>query len=129
VIETGKRTVIVMKVIQILAAFLFLSSAVAAQEIPDDLLEVDKRRIMKDCVPEFGEEVCSALSDCTIGEFRKRLKMDAYLNLTMQLSRREVDAANRTLLDDIAKFCTAHLEKSGVLLPAESDKTSPGNVT
>ncbi|GHF30574.1 hypothetical protein GCM10017044_27440 [Kordiimonas sediminis] len=91
------------------------SVPVAAQNIPQDLLAVDKQRIMKDCVPAFGEAVCEALSDCTVKEFEKRLDMETYLNLTMQLSRNEVDANNRQLLDTIARYCTAELERTGII--------------
>jgi len=115
--------------------FLFLlyvagGSAAFAQsnQIPQDLLDLDRQRCVNDCVPGFGEATCKPLCECTVGEFKKRLDFDAYLDLSVQLSRGEISEKNRIMLDDIAKMCTAQIEKGGIEVggPVEepTDKTS-----
>jgi len=96
------------------AGFLAGMGSAFAAPIPDDLLEVDLQRCMKGCVPGFGEATCVPLCDCTVREFKKRLDMDKYLNLSVELSKNEISEENRTLLDDIAQMCTAEIEKANI---------------
>jgi len=108
---------------RIIRSFLFLlyvagGSAAFAQssQIPKDLLDLDYQRCVNDCVPGFGETTCKPLCECTVGEFKKRLDFDTYLELSVQLSRSEISPKNRALLDDVAKMCTAKLEADGVVI-------------
>lgn len=99
--------------------FLFAGSAFAqSSEIPADLLDLDRQRCMRDCVPGFGETTCKPLCDCTVVEFNKRLDFSRYLDLSAQLSRGEVGPENRKMLDEIANHCAAELEKSGIKVGA-----------
>lgn len=82
--------------------------------IPEDLLNLDRQRCMTDCTPNFGETTCKPLCDCTVAEFKKRFDFSQYLELSAQLSRNEVTPPNRTVLDAIAKQCTAALDQAGV---------------
>ncbi|WP_155860031.1 hypothetical protein [Kordiimonas gwangyangensis] len=84
------------------------------QPIPQDMLDLDYQRCMKDCEPGFGAATCKPLCECTVGEFKKRLDFPSYLELSAQLSRNELTEENRNMLDGIANMCTAKLEKSGV---------------
>jgi len=109
-------------------SFLFMlyvagGSAAFAQsnQIPKDLLELDFQRCVNDCVPAFGETTCMPLCECTVDEFKKRLDFDDYLELSVQLSRGEIAPKNRTLLDDIAKMCTAKIEKDGIEVGSATD--------
>jgi len=85
-------------------------------QIPEDMLELDRQRCENDCVPAYGEITCKPLCSCTVGEFKKRLDFDAYLDLSVQLSRGDISPKNRKLLDDIALFCTAQLERDGIIV-------------
>jgi len=98
------------------AAVFLLTGSVFAQstEIPADLLDLDRQRCMRDCVPGFGETTCKPLCDCTVVEFQKRLDFSRYLDLSAQLSRGELAPENRKMLDEIANYCASELEKSGV---------------
>lgn len=98
------------------SVLLMASGSVLAQqtEIPADLLTLDFQRCMKDCEPGFGKETCTPLCNCTVDEFKKRLDFSKYLDLSAELSRGELSAGNRTVLDNIANFCASELEKSGV---------------
>ncbi len=106
-------------------------SAAFAQssQIPKDLLDLDYQRCVNDCVPGFGEATCKPLCDCTVGAFKKRLNFDAYLELSVQLSRGEISPESRILLDDIAKTCTAKIEQDGIIVggptEAQADKPKP----
>jgi len=115
----------------LMRSFLFMTyvagaGAVVAQssQIPQDLLDLDYQRCVKDCVPGFGEDTCKPLCECTVDEFKKRLGFDAYLDLSVELSRGEISEKNRILLDDIAKTCTAKIEKDGIMVGEPADKTS-----
>jgi hypothetical protein len=107
--------------------------AVFAQssQIPQDLLDLDYQRCVSDCVPGFGEATCKPLCECTVGEFKKQLDFDAYLELSVQLSRGEISLKSRVLLDSIAKLCTAEIEKDGIQVgepaktPAPADTPQP----
>jgi len=92
----------------------FMQTAVWADTIPQDLLDLDYQRCVNDCVPGFGETTCKPLCTCTVAEFSKRLDFQKYLDLSVELSRNEIKPENRKLLDTIAKYCTSELEKSGV---------------
>lgn len=104
-------------------------SAAFAQssQIPQDLLDLDFQRCVNDCVPGFGEATCKPLCECTVGEFKKRLDFDGYLELSVQLSRGEITPQNRTLLDDIAQMCTAKIEKDGVEIGGPATPTPSGS--
>lgn len=96
--------------------YVLAGSAVFAQStaIPKELLDLDHRRCMNDCVPSFGETTCKSLCDCTISEFKKRLDIDSYLVLTAQMSRSEISPESGVLLHEIALFCTAELDRMNV---------------
>ncbi|WP_417460100.1 hypothetical protein [Kordiimonas sp.] len=99
------------------ASVLFMASGAALaqqSEIPADLLALDFQRCMKDCEPGFGKETCTPLCNCTVDEFKKQLDFSKYLDLSAELSRGELSASNRSLLDGIANYCASQLEKSGV---------------
>ncbi|UTW57855.1 hypothetical protein KFE96_13610 [Kordiimonas sp. SCSIO 12603] len=107
------------------------SASVMAQsakdsKIPQELLELDRKRCETGCLEQVGEQVCKMLCECTISEFQKRLDFDKYLELSAQLSREEISPENRLLLDVIAKRCTAVVEKSGIQIeqspPKEADQ-------
>lgn len=91
--------------------------------IPKELLDLDYQRCENDCVPGFGEATCKPLCECTVGEFQKRLNYAKYLDLSVQLSRGEVKPESRTLLDTIAKYCTAELDKQGIPIGQPSPET------
>lgn len=98
------------------AMVFFAGSAAQAQsaEIPADLLDLDRQRCLSECVPGYGEATCKPLCECTVTEFKKRLDFSRYLDLSAQLSRNELSPENRTFLDEVANYCTAELDKSGV---------------
>lgn len=107
------------------AVFLFSGGVLAqSSEIPSELLDLDRQRCMRDCVPGFGETTCKPLCDCTVVEFKKRLDFSRYLDLSAQLSRGEVDPENRKMLDEIANQCAAELERSGIKV-GEGDGANP----
>jgi len=95
---------------------LLAGGAVMAQStaIPKDMLDLDRQRCENDCVPAYGEATCKPLCGCTVREYQKRLDFDAYLKLSVELSRNEISEASRVLLDDIAKMCTAELDAAGI---------------
>lgn len=104
------------------------SSAAIAQTsqnvIPKELLDLDFQRCENDCVPGFGEATCKPLCECTVGEFQKRLNYSKYLDLSVQLSRGELKPESRSLLDNIANFCTAQLDKMGVVIGKPGEETN-----
>ena len=106
---------------------LVTGTAVLAQssDIPQDLLDLDNQRCMKDCEPGFGAETCKPLCDCTVTEFKKRLDFAHYLDLSAQLARNELSAENRELLDGVANYCASQLEKSGIQVGGSTPAT-PG---
>lgn len=100
-------------------ALCFASTSVFAQDIiPKELLDLDFQRCVNDCVPGFGEATCKPLCDCTVDEFQKRLNYAKYLELSVQLSRTEINPANRLLLDSIAEYCTAEIDLKGIKVGA-----------
>jgi len=105
-----------------MAASLCLGGAVVAQSsqdvIPKELLDLDYQRCTNDCVPGFGEATCKPLCECTVTEFQKRLNYAQYLDLSVQLSRAEIKPESRALLDNIANYCTAELDKKGIIVGA-----------
>ncbi len=107
-----------MRVKNLLAAASLVMMGGAAfaqnQPIPQDMLDLDFQRCMKDCEPGFGAATCKPLCECTVDEFKKRLDFPAYLDLSAQLSRNELSEENRKMLDGIANMCASRLEKSGV---------------
>ena len=114
--------------------YILAGSAVFAQStaIPKDLLDLDHRRCMNDCVPSFGETTCKPLCDCTISEFKKRLDFDKYLVLSVQMSRSEISPENGVMLREIALFCTAELDRMNVEVggpekPADEEKEDPAD--
>lgn len=82
--------------------------------IPKELLDLDRLRCMQGCEANASTEACTALCNCTVSEFQKRLNMDKYLTLSAQISRNELSVENRTLLDDVANYCVAELDKAGI---------------
>ena len=98
------------------AGLVLMGGAAFAQDqaIPQDMLDLDYQRCMKDCEPGFGAATCKPLCQCTVDEFKKRLDFPAYLDLSAQLSRNELSDENRNMLDGIANMCASRLEKSGV---------------
>lgn len=101
-------------------AFLIMlcATTVAAQNksVPEDLLALDHQRCMNGCIPGFGEDTCKPLCDCTVGEFRKQLTFEEYLDMSVQLSRNEVAPGMREFLDKVANFCTAELDRLGIVI-------------
>lgn len=97
-------------------------SAVMAQsnKIPADMLDLDRQRCENDCIPTFGETTCKPLCGCTVREYDRRLDFDAYLKLSVELSRNEISPESRVLLDSIAKMCTAELDAAGIQVGAET---------
>ncbi|MEX0299375.1 MAG: hypothetical protein AB3N28_09920 [Kordiimonas sp.] len=91
--------------------------------IPKELLDLDYQRCENDCVPGFGEATCKPLCECTVSEFQKRLDYARYLDLSVQLSRGELKPESRILLDDIAKHCTAELDKNGIAVGSPDPET------
>ncbi len=98
------------------------AQAPAGKTIPQDLLQLDHQRCMQDCAPSFGEATCRPLCDCTIDQFSKRLDFSRYLDLSAQLAQADIKPGNRKLLDDIANYCTAELEKNGVAIGGPASK-------
>ncbi|WP_262696165.1 hypothetical protein [Kordiimonas aquimaris] len=86
----------------------------SGKAVPDDLLALDHQRCMNGCVPGFGEATCKPLCDCTVSEFKKQLDFEAYLDMSVQLSKNAVTPELRTLLDGVAKMCTAEIERKGI---------------
>ncbi len=85
-----------------------------SQDIPEDLLALDHQRCMNGCVPGFGEATCKPLCDCTVGEFKKKLTFESYLDMSVQLSRNTLTPELRTFLDTVANYCTAELDRQGI---------------
>lgn len=92
--------------------------------IPQDLLEVDRQRCMQGCVPGFGEATCKPLCDCTVKEFGKRLDFERYLDVAAELAKNEIGPETRKILDSIAQYCAAEIEKAGIEV-GESPKGPP----
>jgi len=82
--------------------------------IPEDLLTLDHQRCMNGCVPGFGEQTCRPLCDCTMGEFKKQLSFEAYLDMSVQLTRNTVTPEMQEFLGKVANFCTAELDRKGI---------------
>ena len=92
-----------------------------ANKIPADMLDLDRQRCENDCIPAYGETTCKPLCGCTVREYGKRLDFDAYLKLSVELSRNEISPESRTLLDSIAKMCTAELDAAGIQVGAGTE--------
>ena len=90
-----------------ISSLMSISSAVFAADIPEELLQLDLNRCKADCVPAFGEDVCTQLCGCSISEFKKRMNFEQYLDLSAGLASSSLKPEQRTLLDDIAKTCDA----------------------
>lgn len=105
---TGKLFVLV-----IIAIF---QPGVMAQEktIPEDLLALDHQRCMNGCVPGFGEQTCKPLCDCTVGEFKKQLTFEAYLDMSVQLTRNTLTPELQKFLAKVANYCTGELDRKGI---------------
>lgn len=101
-------------VISLATSMSVMAQSATDKKIPQELLELDRKRCETGCLEQVGEQVCKMLCDCTISEFQKRLDFDRYLALSAQLSRDEISPENRLLLDVIAKRCTAVVETSGI---------------
>ena len=87
------------------------ASFAAAQDIPKDLLELDRQRCSNDCLKELNDTgVCEQLCDCTVNEFQKRLNFDIYLTLSAELAQSKLSDSNRKIIDDIAKTCSANIK-------------------
>lgn len=98
-----------------ITGFAFGAIAQSAQTtIPPEFLELDHQRCMNGCVPGFGEKTCKPLCDCTITEFKNKMSYETYLDLSVQLSKSELSPDMRIFLDDVAKFCTAEVERMGI---------------
>lgn len=95
------------------------------EQIPEDLLSLDHQRCMNGCVPGFGEATCKPLCDCTVSEFKKRLDFEAYLDMSVQLSKNAIKPELRALLDDVAKMCTAEIEKQGIEIGSGESPPKP----
>jgi len=91
-------------------------------QIPQDMLDLDYQRCVNDCVPAYGEVTCTPLCSCTVKEFKKRLDFDAYLELSVQLSGGDISAKSRLLLDEIAQYCAAKIERDGVEIGGPGDE-------
>jgi len=99
-----------------LTGVMYAGQSASAQQnpIPNDLLALDHQRCMNGCVPGFGEQTCKLLCDCTIGEFKKQLSFEAYLDMSVQLSRNAVTPEMQEYLGKVANFCTAELDRKGI---------------
>ena len=128
--NTGTMLAIVLVMVVLMP---FQTMAFAQQKpIPDDLLALDHQRCMNGCVPGYGEQTCKPLCDCTIGEFKKQLTFEAYLDMSVQLTRNIVSAEMQEFLNKVANFCTGELDRNGIVIgegvkpaPAEQNK-KPG---
>ena len=100
----------------VLSGFLPVEHSAFAQQnpVPDDLLALDHQRCMNGCVPGFGEQTCKPLCDCTVGEFKKQLSFDTYLDMSVQLTRNTVTPEMREFLGKIANYCTEELDRKGI---------------
>ena len=111
------KAVLRCSVLQVLLLLLVATASYAIQSgraIPEDLLTLDHQRCMNGCVPGFGEATCKPLCDCTVAEFQKKMDFEAYLDMSVQLSKNAVSPELRVLLDDVAKMCTAEIERKGI---------------
>lgn len=97
-----------------------------SQDIPEDLLALDHQRCMNGCVPGFGETTCKPLCDCTVGEFKKKLTFESYLDMSVQLSRNTLTPELRTFLDTVANYCTSELDRQGIQV-GEGTSTPPAS--
>ncbi len=105
-----------MAIVFSLSGVLYAEHSALAQQtpIPEDLLTLDHQRCMNGCVPGFGELTCKPLCDCTIGEFKKQLSFEAYLDMSVQLTRNAVTPEMQEYLGKVANFCTAELDRKGI---------------
>ncbi|NVJ98644.1 MAG: hypothetical protein HWE25_10860 [Alphaproteobacteria bacterium] len=110
------------------ALFVLAGSGAFAQSaaIPAELLEVDRLRCMQGCEANASAVACKALCDCTVSQFQKRLDMDKYLGLSAQLSRNELSEENRSILDQVANYCVAELDKAGIAVGAPDEAADKG---
>ncbi|WP_374764861.1 hypothetical protein [Yunchengibacter salinarum] len=84
--------------------------AAEGSAIPPDLLAVDRKRCMETCTPGGVEkEMCAALCDCTVDQFRNRFSFDRYLTVRTELAEGAVTEQTRQALDSIASYCTEQL--------------------
>jgi len=120
----------VKRIIRNLLVLLYAAGGSAAfaqsAQIPQELLELDNQRCFQGCKPNASEAACKILCDCAVGEYKKRLDIDAYLKLTAQMSREEVTLENRQLLDNIAQMCVEKIREAGVDVDKPTDP-SPEN--
>lgn len=94
---------------------LIVPMAIAQQKaIPDDLLALDHQRCMNGCVPGYGEQTCKPLCDCTVGEFKKQLTFESYLDMSVQLTRNSVTPEMQAFLGKVANYCTGELDRKGI---------------
>lgn len=120
----------IKSLMSILFVFMFLAAFqpnVMAQEkaIPEDLLALDHQRCMNGCVPGFGEQTCKPLCDCTVGEFKKQLSFESYLDMSVQLTRNSLTPQMQGFLAKVANYCTGELDRKGIEV-GEGVEAKPG---
>jgi len=107
--------------LMMLVVFTPLQLVALAQQskIPEDYLALDHQRCMTPCVSRFGELAYKSLCDCTVGEFKKQLNFQEYLDMSVQITRNSVTPELRQFLDNIGKFCSAELDRKGIEVGGE----------
>ncbi|MCJ9427455.1 hypothetical protein [Kordiimonas marina] len=89
--------------------------------IPEPLLKLEFQRCLKGCVPDFNEAACVALCDCSVQQFKKRLNYGEYVDMLRQLASGNVTPKNSKMLDSVAHYCSAAVDKAGIAVgPAEA---------
>lgn len=101
-----------LKAVVPFALFIAVSGAVAAQEIPKELLAQDYANCMNGCLEHENRAICEILCGCAIGRFRAELDFAAYNELSAQMARNEVDEKNTAFLAETGRMCEAELERA-----------------
>ncbi len=95
----------------------FAPWAVAAQEIPRELLRENLNFCKAGCGQNNSELICEILCDCTVRQFDQNLSLDRYLRVTEAMETGKILPEDRDFLTDTAKICTAKLD---AILPPEN---------
>lgn len=117
-----------LNILFLIVVFAIFQPKATAQEktIPADLLTLDHQRCMNGCVPGFGEQTCKPLCDCTVDEFKKQLTFEAYLDMSVQLTRNSLTQEMQAFLGKVANYCTGELDRKGIEI-GEGVDTKPSD--
>lgn len=95
--------------------------------IPQDFLELEKKRCMDGCTAFNEEGLCVSLCTCSVDQFKTRLTFPDYLALSVEMIEDRVSDKNRKLLDTIARYCVDAYEKALATEAAKQNQPEVGS--